>query len=1141
MILGKDILIYEGDPAVVIAASKSCTITNRAEALENSSPASGTARSYTVGRTDWDIVISNLVLGMKDYLLKVGSAYTLTWKVRGSSTDVMTGTAICVQADVVATNGNLVTGNFRFQGSEDNGTIVNPPTPTPGPFVTEERVIEIIESYDFPSKDWVALYGYINNGTIHLGNNSITPLTAESNLAWAKVTGTPSTLLGYGITDAYTKSEADSKFVTVAFFNRLFQAYKSSTISDANKVAANDVTTAIDNLKLMVGTWTEQYLSALGLNSSGGGGGDVSGIRVDSSTVLTPTDGVIDMINYVTTSTQRNTWNITTTNFNTLWAKVPSATFNTGNELADKSFVNSSIATATATYKGSYNLVSDLSLTTSATRTQIGTALGTAISDADNNDYCFVEIPTSDSEPTQIARVEKYKYNGSAWSYEYTLNNSGFTATQWAAVNSGITSSLVTKLSGIETGAQVNIIETIKINNTALTPSTKTVTITTGNGLQSSTNELSVKLDTNSGLSVSSAGLKLDIVNDLVTDNQYRAISAKQAKKIWDLLNQMFTLEGDGTSASPYIIKANYGLYTEQFLSALGQNTSGGGGGSGIDLDAMWGSLMNTISDTYASSKIASAHIPDMASTYGYLKSITSSMVTTALGYTPANSISLSNYLPLTGGALTGRLTVASSPTNAVDGVIDITNNTSTTTVPWGLGITVPNLPTGNFIAGVVVGKAKSEYNGGALEFYYAGAGSNQNYISLGLYEHDNLFRVYGTGNAWCGGTIESTGFKKTGGTSSQFLKADGSVDSSTYLPLSGGSMTGTLIVATAGTGNYNQGIRINRASSGAWATLLIGAVGTNSGTGTATAGDGAWLIGTPANSNSLIFSLNNASEYVGLCLKGNGTNDIKWNDNTVWHGGNSGTSSFDWDVATLSAATMVKTGLVCLKRADSASYGRISFYSSSYYTWFEYMSNPTSGTAPTGGNPSTGLYVTSWARRSLIENSSGYGWLWESCSNSSGQNPAAMMELSSNTGNLGVAGSIRAGVEVTAASDARRKTLISDTNLSVEQIANAPNVLYRWNDNRDNKVHGGSLAQYWDNGVAPWAVSKDNKGYMSLSYGALALCSAISIARGLLKVDDRVTKLEKENKKLKSKISKQQRTINELLDKVDELERKVA
>ena len=134
--------------------------------------------------------------------------------------------------------------------------------------------------------------------------------------------------------------------------------------------------------------------------------------------------------------------------------KIPAAASDE-NQLADKNFVNSSIATATATYRGAYNLVSDLSLTVDATYEQIAAALANEISTADNNDYCFVQIPTSSETPTQIASIERYKFNSSAWSYEYTLNNSGFTADQWAALNSGITSGLVTKLLALPTNDEI--------------------------------------------------------------------------------------------------------------------------------------------------------------------------------------------------------------------------------------------------------------------------------------------------------------------------------------------------------------------------------------------------------------------------------------------------------------------------------------------------------------------------------------------------------------------------------------------------------------------------------------------------------------------------------------------------------------
>lgn len=144
-------------------------------------------------------------------------------------------------------------------------------------------------------------------------------------------------------------------------------------------------------------------------------------------------------------------------------SKIPNQA-SSSNQLADKDFVNSSISTATATFRGTYNVVTDLNLTSSATESEISTALASEITTADNNDYCFVQIPTTTSTPTEIARIDRYKFDGTDWSYEYSLNNSGFTASQWAAINSGITDTLVTKLNGIEAGAQVNTITGVKGN-----------------------------------------------------------------------------------------------------------------------------------------------------------------------------------------------------------------------------------------------------------------------------------------------------------------------------------------------------------------------------------------------------------------------------------------------------------------------------------------------------------------------------------------------------------------------------------------------------------------------------------------------------------------------------------------------------
>lgn len=110
-------------------------------------------------------------------------------------------------------------------------------------------------------------------------------------------------------------------------------------------------------------------------------------------------------------------------------------------------FVNSSIATATANFLGTYDVVADLGLTTAATNAQIATALGShtwpsGVSPT-NNDYVFVSVDDPGTT-TESAEYRRFKYNGSSWSYEYTLNNSSFTQAQWDAINSGVTASFVT-------------------------------------------------------------------------------------------------------------------------------------------------------------------------------------------------------------------------------------------------------------------------------------------------------------------------------------------------------------------------------------------------------------------------------------------------------------------------------------------------------------------------------------------------------------------------------------------------------------------------------------------------------------------------------------------------------------------------
>ena len=98
-------------------------------------------------------------------------------------------------------------------------------------------------------------------------------------------------------------------------------------------------------------------------------------------------------------------------------------------------FVNSSIATNTANY------ISNNGEPFTSVE-QLNAYTGTVT----NNDYAFVT--GIDSEGNTYYDRYKATVSGETvtWALEYRLNNSSFTAAQWSAINSGITSALVAKI-----------------------------------------------------------------------------------------------------------------------------------------------------------------------------------------------------------------------------------------------------------------------------------------------------------------------------------------------------------------------------------------------------------------------------------------------------------------------------------------------------------------------------------------------------------------------------------------------------------------------------------------------------------------------------------------------------------------------
>lgn len=127
----------------------------------------------------------------------------------------------------------------------------------------------------------------------------------------------------------------------------------------------------------------------------------------------------------------------------TIEGKIPNQA-SSQNQLADKDFVNSSINSSAAYFRGSYSTQLDL----------LSIAWQTVDEDADyyvtNNDYAYVEAivngqPIGDWNPSDhIGESWRFLYVlGEGWEPQFKVNNTPFTAAQIAAINSGATSELI--------------------------------------------------------------------------------------------------------------------------------------------------------------------------------------------------------------------------------------------------------------------------------------------------------------------------------------------------------------------------------------------------------------------------------------------------------------------------------------------------------------------------------------------------------------------------------------------------------------------------------------------------------------------------------------------------------------------------
>ena len=253
------------------------------------------------------------------------------------------------------------------------------------------------------------------------------------------------------------------------------------------------------------------------------------------------------------------------------------------NQLADKSFVNSSIQTNTANFRGNWNTWSDVPSDNVDLYPQdyAGSRIPTV------NDYLVVKN-ASDYTANTLSGTWRFKYGGAwetdgknGWIPEYQVNEEPLTSEQLFAINSGITSDKVSSYDShlIDTSnphsvtkSQVGLGDVINSGDSAIPIEGGTTKFTTGGAYT----ELAKKVDKVEGKGLSTNDFtdtyknKLDNIDNVVTDGSENIITSGAVFTAISNISSSNVTGVKGEAESTYrggnvnITKSNLGLTTDE-------------------------------------------------------------------------------------------------------------------------------------------------------------------------------------------------------------------------------------------------------------------------------------------------------------------------------------------------------------------------------------------------------------------------------------------------------------------------------------------------------------------------------------------------------------------------------------------------
>ena len=420
----------------------------------------------------------------------------------------------------------------------------------------------------------------------------------------------------------------------------------------------------------------------------------------------------------------------------------------------------------------------------------------------------------------------------------------------------------------------------------------------------------------------------------------------------------------------------------------------------------------------------------------------------TWVGQNFVQNSALNNYLPLSGGVLTGPITAGTLSTGS-----------------YSLGNT-------------------------GLSFEYSYNGSPRYAHVIRISSVDGTIAFYGRGmtegTVIEGGQITSDRFIVSNGTSSQFLKADGSVDNNTYLTSSAISdmATQTWVGQQGFLTSVPSGYATETWVGNNYLPLTGGTITSN----LAVNGEFDTFSRMQVNGTSA------DKPFIRLHIPNVNWARLQMDTDGVIHvmDGSHGTSYNGFACGNLDV-----NGTLKIAPNKSLSFG----------TNMEIFKVST-----------TGMLVMKNDEHDIVLGSIGNNFYVSFIEDIQGG--TANSDYSLNTYNWGITTAGAATfVSVTQTSDIRRKNIISDIGMAIDDIANAPLFKFTWKDGKDENVHIGTSAQYWQ-GLMPELTSENKNGVLGMQYDVAAMAGVITVAKSLVDHEQRIAELEKENALLKAKLN---------------------